>query len=171
MVHVKEEMSRRWMYSGQRPDRIAACLNRGTAAVVAAGIGPKRMATLEVRGRRSGHALSCPVVLADYEGQRYLVAMLGTKANRVRNGRAAGGEAVLRHDRRERVCLEDVEPAARAPILQRYLQVAPGPRSHPGRAPRPPRPVSKTSPRNTPYSASPPSPAHHASRTTRRQCR
>ena len=79
-MHIKEK-SRRWMYSGQRPNRIAACLNRSTAAVVAAGMGPKRMARLEVRGRLSGHALSFPVVVADYEGQRYLVAMLGTEAN------------------------------------------------------------------------------------------
>ena len=129
MVHVKEK-SRRWMYGGQRPNRVAAFLNRGTAAIVAAGIGPERMARLEVRGRRSGRLLSFPVVVADYDGQRYLVAMLGTEANWVRNVRAAGGEAVLRHGRREGVRLEEVEPAARAPILQRYLQVAPGARAH-----------------------------------------
>ena len=129
MVHVKEK-SRRWMYSGQRPNQVAAVLNRATAAVVAAGIGPKRMAQLEVRGRRSGRVLSLPVVVADCDGQRYLVAMLGTEANWVRNVRAAGGEAVLRHGRRERVYLEEVEPADRAPILQRYVDVAPGARAH-----------------------------------------
>jgi deazaflavin-dependent oxidoreductase (nitroreductase family) len=118
------------MYSGQRPNRVAAFVNRGTAAVVAAGIGPKRMARLEVRGRRSGRVLSFPVVVADHEDQRYLVAMLGTEANWVRNVRAAGGEAVLRHGRPESVRLEEVEAAARAPILQRYLQVAPGARAH-----------------------------------------
>lgn len=129
MVHVKEK-SRQWMYGGHRPNRVATFLNRGTAAIVAAGIGPRRMARLEVRGRRSGRLLSFPVVVADYNGQRYLVAMLGTEANWVHNVRAAGGEAVLRHGQRERVCLEEVEPAARAPILQRYLQVAPGARAH-----------------------------------------
>jgi deazaflavin-dependent oxidoreductase (nitroreductase family) len=129
MVHVKEK-SRRWMYRGRRPNPFAAFVNRGTAAVVAAGIGPKRMARLEVRGRRSGRVRSFPVVVADYEGQRYLVAMLGAEANWVRNVRAAAGEAVLRHGRCERVCLEEVEPAARGPILQRYVQVAPGARAH-----------------------------------------
>jgi deazaflavin-dependent oxidoreductase (nitroreductase family) len=129
MVQVKET-PRRWMYSGQRPHRVAAFLDRGTAAVVAAGIGPKRLVRLEVRGRRSGRVLRLPVVVADHEDHRYLVAMLGTEANWVRNVRAAGGEAVLRHGRRESVRLEEVEPAARAPILKRYLQVAPGARAH-----------------------------------------
>ena len=56
--------------------------------------------------------------------------MLGANVNWVRNLTAAGGRAVLRHGRRESVYLEEVEPAARAPILRRYLQVAPGARPH-----------------------------------------
>ena len=122
--------SRRWMYAGKRPNPVAALLNRGTAAVVAAGIGPKRLVRLEVRGRRTGRRLLFPVVIADYEGERYLVAMLGNEANWVRNIRAAGGKAVLRHGRREEVVLEEVEVSARAPILLRYLEVAPGGRAH-----------------------------------------
>ena len=129
MAHVKEA-SRRWMYGGKHPNRVAALLNRGTAAVVAAGIGPKRIVRLEVRGRRTGRRLSFPVVIADYGGQRYLVAMLGKEASWVRNVRAAGGNAVLRHGRREDVLLEEVDPSMRAPILRRYLEVAPGGRAH-----------------------------------------
>lgn len=64
MAHVKE-VPRRWMYSGKHPNRLAALLNRGTAAVVAAGIGPKRIVRLEVRGRRTGRRLSFPVLIAD----------------------------------------------------------------------------------------------------------
>jgi F420H(2)-dependent quinone reductase len=129
MAHLKEA-SRRWMYGGKRPNRVAALLNRGTAAIVAAGIGPKRLVRLEVRGRRSGRHLSFPVVIADYEGQRYLVAMLGESANWVRNVRAAGGRAALRHGREEEVVLKEVDPSMRAPILRRYLEVAPGGRAH-----------------------------------------
>ena len=40
MAQVKAA-SRRWMYGRKRPNRVAALLNRGTAALVAAGIGPK----------------------------------------------------------------------------------------------------------------------------------
>jgi hypothetical protein len=34
-----------------------------------------------VRGRDTGRVLSLPVVVADYQGDRYLVAMLGRDAN------------------------------------------------------------------------------------------
>ena len=129
MASVKER-SRRWLYAGKQPNRVAALLNRGAAAAVAAGIGPKRPATLEVRGRRTGRRLSFPVMVADYEGQRYLVTMLGNEANWVRNVRAVGEKAVLQHGRRESVGLEEVDPGTRAPILQRYLEVAPGARAH-----------------------------------------
>jgi deazaflavin-dependent oxidoreductase (nitroreductase family) len=118
------------MYSGKHPNRVAAVLNRGTAAVAAAGIGPKRIAKLEVRGRRTGRSLSFPVVIADYKDQRYVVAMLGREANWVRNVRAAGGKAVLRHGRRENVVLREIDASMRAPILRRYLEVAPGARAH-----------------------------------------
>lgn len=70
------------------------------------------------------------MVVADYEGERYLVAMLGAGANWVSNVRAAGGHAVLRHGRREVVRLEEVEAGGRALILTRYLELAPGARAH-----------------------------------------
>jgi hypothetical protein len=105
-------------------------LNRGQAAVHSAGVWPKRLNTLEVSGRRSGRRISLPVVIADYQGERYLVAMLGEGAAWVANVRAAGGRAVLRHGRREPVRLEEVEPDERPPILRRYLEVAPGARAH-----------------------------------------
>lgn len=127
MADVKEA-SRRWLYSGKHPNRVAAVLNRGQAVFAAAGVGPRRLVTLEVRGRSTGRRVSFPVVVADHEGQ--IVAMLGNEANWVRNVRVAGGEAVLRHGRRERVHLELVDPGDRAPILRRALQVAPGARAH-----------------------------------------
>ena len=129
MAHVKET-ARRWLYRGKHPNRFAALADRGTVAAAAAGIGPRRLAALEVRGRRTGRRLACPVVVTEYENERYLVAMLGSEANWVRNVRADDGAAVLRHGRRERVRLEEIEPDERAPILQRYLQVAPGARAH-----------------------------------------
>ena len=121
---------RRWMYRSGRPNRVAAVLNRVDALAGSAGLWPDRLVTLEVRGRRSGRIVTFPVVVADYQGERYLVAMLGERANWVSNVRAAEGQAVLRHGRREAVRLEEVEPRARAPILRRYLQVAPGARPH-----------------------------------------
>jgi hypothetical protein len=120
----------RWMYRADRPNRLARLQNRGAAIMFAAGLLPRRAAALEIRGRRSGRVVSFPVVIADLAGQRYVVSMLGNRVNWVRNLRAADGRAVLRHGRRETVRLEEVDPCDRAPILRRYLQVAPGARPH-----------------------------------------
>ena len=109
---------------------MATLLNRCWTIFAAGGLRPRRMVTLEVPGRRSGKLTSFPLMMAEYQGERYLVAMLGENANWVANLRAAGGRAVLRHRVRETVRLEEVDPRARAPILQRYLRIAPGARPH-----------------------------------------
>ncbi|RWA21159.1 hypothetical protein MELE44368_17300 [Mycolicibacterium elephantis DSM 44368] len=70
------------------------------------------------------------MVVADYGGARYLVSMLGENANWVRNVRAADGRAVLRRRGIEHVHLEEVAAPERAPILRRYLEIAPGARPH-----------------------------------------
>jgi hypothetical protein len=98
--------------------------------MAASGRAPKQLHSLEVRGRRSGRLISFPVVVADYQGERYLVSMLGEAVNWVANVRAAGGRAELRRGRREVVRLEEVDPEMRGPILRRYLQLAPGARAH-----------------------------------------
>jgi deazaflavin-dependent oxidoreductase (nitroreductase family) len=118
------------MYRGGQPNRLARTLNGVWARLAAAGLAPARLSTLEVRGRRSGRVASFPVVVADYAGERYLVAMLGEGSNWAKNVRAAGGQAVLIHRHREPVSLREVDPEERAPILRRYLQLAPGARPH-----------------------------------------
>ena len=120
----------RWLYRGGHPNVFARLQNRASAIAFAAGLWPKRAAALEVLGRRSGRLVSFPVVIADYENERYLVAMLGENVNWVRNVRAASGHAVLRHGRREAVRLEEVRTEERPAILRRYLACAPGARPH-----------------------------------------
>ncbi len=120
----------RRLYRGGRPNRSARFQNRVSAVAFGAGIWPSRAGALQVRGRRSGHLITFPIVITDHEGGRYLVSMLGEGANWVRNVRADAGRAVLRHGRREEVVLEEVPVEKRAPILQRYLQIAPGGRPH-----------------------------------------
>ena len=120
----------RWLYKGGRPNVFARVQNRASALAFAIGVFPGRVGALEVRGRRSGAVVSFPVVIADYEGERYLVSMLGDGANWVRNVEADGGRAELRHGRREQITLELVDADERAPILRRYLAVAPGARPH-----------------------------------------
>jgi hypothetical protein len=117
----------RWQYRGGRPGWSARIANRLGALVFAAGIGPSRAATLEVRGRKSGRTISFPVVVVDYQGERYLVAMLGQGTNWVGNVRA-DGRAVLRRGQREDVSLVEDFSDRRAAILRRYLALAPGAR-------------------------------------------
>jgi len=120
-----------WLYRGGHPNRLASVVNRGTAALYALGLLPNYLVALEVVGCRSGRAITLPLVMAVVDGQRYLVSMLGeNNVDRVRNVRAAGGRAVLRHGRREGVRLEEVSVEMRAPVLTAYLRRAPGARPH-----------------------------------------
>jgi deazaflavin-dependent oxidoreductase (nitroreductase family) len=120
----------RWLYAGGRPNAFARLQNRLSALAFSAGVLPRRVGTLELRGRRSGKVVAFPVVIADYEGERYLVSMLGRESNWVRNLEADHGRAELRHGKRENITLVEVPPSQRAPILRRYLEVAPGARPH-----------------------------------------
>lgn len=121
---------KRGLYPGNRPGWIARVLNRMWAVIHATGIAPNYLVTLEVMGRKSGKRVTLPVVMAVVNGQRYLVSMLGDKAQWVLNVRAAQGTATLLSGGREDVQLEEVPPEQRAPILKAYLQRAPGARPH-----------------------------------------
>jgi hypothetical protein len=120
----------RWLYREGHPNRLAKILNRGWAFVHSLGILPNYLVTLEVVGRQSGKTISFPLAMVVMNGQRYLVSMLGEEANWVRNVRAAGGKARLRHGVSEPVLLKEVDINQRAPILKAYLQRAPGARPH-----------------------------------------
>ncbi len=124
------QSTRRRLYRGKRPGSAARVLNTVQAWLAARGIGPSRVVTLDVRGRRTGRMISTPVVVADYDGGRYLVSMFGENSTWVRNVRAAGGEAVIRRRTREAVRLDEVPAGQRPPILRRYLELAPGARPH-----------------------------------------
>ena len=119
------------MYRGNRPRGLARLLNGLAARQFAAGLLSRdRDTTLQVRGYKSGITVSVPVVIADHEGHRYLVSILGEDANWVRNVRHAQGRAALKRGKVQQVTLTEVPPDERAPILKRYLAVAPGARPH-----------------------------------------
>ena len=122
----------RWFYRGGRPNRTARLLNRLAVLQTGAGLTLDRQVTLEVPGRVSGRTVSFPLVAVDQDGETYLVAMLGQRTNWVRNVAANGGRAVLRRRRAAPVAVElqEVDPADRAPILKRFLALAPGGRPH-----------------------------------------
>jgi F420H(2)-dependent quinone reductase len=128
----------RWMYRGGHPNQLAKILNKGGALFNLLGILPNYSVTLEVAGRRSGKLISFPLVMIVMSGERYLVSMLGENVNWIRNVKAAGDIATLRHGVNEQVLLKEVDVSKRAPILKAYLQIAPGARPH--------IPVSKDAP-------------------------
>jgi hypothetical protein len=129
---------KRWLYRGGRPHTLAKILNGGWAWIHSLGLFPNYLVTLDVVGRQSGKVISFPLAMTVVNGERYLVSMLGNEANWVRNVRASGGKALLRHGKSEQVLLEEVDARLTAPILKAYLQIAPGARPH--------IPVSKDAP-------------------------
>ena len=96
----------------------------------ALGVPSFRMVSLEVPGRKSGKPMSTVLVLERYENREYLISMLGEGADWVKNVRAAGGSAVIRHGGRRAVRLVEVPAEERAPILKEYVRIAPGGRRH-----------------------------------------
>ena len=120
----------RWLYRGRRAHWLARRINGATARLAAAGRGPSQLYMLEVSGRRSGKVIRFPVVVAEYDDERYLVSMLGDDTNWVRNVRAADGRALLVRGRREAVRLVEVDSGQRGAILRRYLACSPGAQSH-----------------------------------------
>lgn len=120
----------RAMYAGGRGNPTARRFARFWAAVQSAGLLPGRWVTLEVVGRRSGRVTRFPLGMADWEGNWYLVSMLGNDCNWVRNVRAAGGLVTVRHGRARAYHLVEVPVQQRAAILKRYLQKVPGARPH-----------------------------------------
>jgi F420H(2)-dependent quinone reductase len=128
---LEEKVSlKKWLYEGGHPNKIAKAVNRGWAILHSSGMLPNYMVTLEVVGRQSGKLIKLPLALTVMNGKRYLVSMLGKDANWVRNVRAAGGKARLRHGISEEVLLEEVEVQQRAAIIKAYLRIAPGARPH-----------------------------------------
>ena len=120
----------RAMYAGGRGNDAARRFARVWAAVFGAGLASRRWVTLEVAGRSTGRPTRFPLGMADWQGNWYLVSMLGENCNWVRNVRAAGGSATIRHGRARACHLVEVPVDERAPILKRYLQQVPGARPH-----------------------------------------
>lgn len=123
---------KRWLYGGdRRPGTLMRAWNRLDAWLHARGVlSPGHAVALETVGRRTGRSVRVPVAVTEYDGERYLVSMLGPDADWVRNVRAANGHAALHRRGREGVVLEEVPVDRRAPVLRRYLAVAPGARPH-----------------------------------------
>jgi deazaflavin-dependent oxidoreductase (nitroreductase family) len=104
-----------------KPTPMAKAMNAFVSWLASLGLMPGGTVTIETRGRKSGLTRSNAVIVVEVDGQRYLVAPRG-ETEWVRNVRAAGGEAVLRHGRRKAVRLEELPVEQRAAIIKPYLK-------------------------------------------------
>jgi len=117
-------------YRDWHPTRLGRWVNRIMCWWSGLGLPPSFQAALEVTGRKSGRRRSNPVVIATVEGERYLVSMLGSESDWVKNVEAADGDAIIRQGRRRHVHLVAVPPEQRAPVLRQYVRIAPSGRQH-----------------------------------------
>jgi deazaflavin-dependent oxidoreductase (nitroreductase family) len=120
----------RLLYRNWRPTRLGRWVNRFNGWWSGLGLPPRFQAALEVQGRQSGRRRSNPLVIARVDGKGYLVSMLGSDSDWVKNVEAAHGDAVIRQGRRRRVHLVAVPPEQRAAILREYVRIAPSGRQH-----------------------------------------
>jgi hypothetical protein len=120
----------RLFYRDWRPTRLGWLLTHILAWISGLGLLPSLLVTLQVKGRRSGELRNSILVSPTYNGQRYLVSMLGEGSDWVRNVRAADGAAYIKRGRSRPVRLVEIPVEQRAPILKEYCRVATSGREH-----------------------------------------
>jgi hypothetical protein len=119
----------RYFYRGWRPTRVGRVWSRMCAWVSGLGLLPRILLTLQTKDR-SGRICATILVVATYQGQRYLVSMLGEGSEWVKNVRAAGGIAAIKRGRSQPVQLTEIPRDERASILKAWSQVATSGRHH-----------------------------------------
>ena len=109
------------MTTYHKPSGVVKVMNGLFGWLASIGLMPGDTVRLQVKGRKSGQVRSVAVTWVEHEGNRYLVAPRGN-TEWARNVKAAGGEAILKHRKSERVRLEEVPLEQRAPIIKSYLK-------------------------------------------------
>jgi hypothetical protein len=113
------------MAKSYRVNTFARINNTMITALLRLGIKVWNFSLLTVRGRKGGNPIVTPIAVFVQDQKRYLVAAYGV-VNRVRNLRAAGGEATLTRRRHsERIHAVELEPEAAAPIFREFLRSGP----------------------------------------------
>jgi deazaflavin-dependent oxidoreductase (nitroreductase family) len=97
-------------------------LNAAVRPLAKVGLTGPRTHLLTVPGRVSGKPWSTPVSIVRLGGERWLVAPYGDR-NWVKNARAAGNVELRRGRRRERLGVDELEPADAVPVLREYYRL------------------------------------------------
>jgi hypothetical protein len=118
-------------YRAWRPTFIGRWVGRMAKWWCAVGLPSGNVGILDVDGGAVGARSSVPMVIATVDSKRYVVSMLGSGSNWVRNVEATNGNATLQKgSSRHAVHLVAIPPDARAPILREYVRVATSGRKH-----------------------------------------
>lgn len=120
----------RYFYRGRRPTALGRIWSRCYAWLVGLGVLPPLLVALHVRDRHTGKAGGVVLVAAEYDGETYLVSMLGEGSEWVQNVRAAHGSAQLKRGKWRDVILHEIPSEERAPILKAWSAVATSGRKH-----------------------------------------
>ena len=120
----------RYLYRGWQPTLLGRITTRLWAWMVELGLLPKLLISLRTRDRQSGRPRAHVLAPVTFEGQRYLVSMLGEGSNWVQDIRASNGSAAIRRGLAHPVMLTEVPSDRRAPILKAWCQIATSGRRH-----------------------------------------
>jgi F420H(2)-dependent quinone reductase len=102
------------------PTGVEALFNRVMGYLAGAGVGPKFIYLLLVRGRKSGKIYSSPVNLMEVGGKRILVAPRG-RTQWVRNAEVAGEITLKRGGFSRRFGLQPIADGEKPVLLKEYL--------------------------------------------------
>jgi hypothetical protein len=125
-----ETTSLRRFYRDWRPTLLGRITTRLWAFATGLGILPAIVSTLIVKDRQSGRLVGHVLVPVIFEGQTYLVSMLGESSNWVQDARATGGLALLKRGPARPVMLVEVPVSERALILKAWCRIATSGRQH-----------------------------------------
>jgi len=103
------------------PSQIERVFNWIVSVLMRLGVGAPAARQLEVRGRTSGQPRRTPVNLLQVDGDDYLVSPPGD-TQWVRNIRAAGTARLLRGRRVREIRVNELDDAAKLPMLRAHLQ-------------------------------------------------
>jgi hypothetical protein len=120
----------RFFYRNWRPTRLGRFWSKLFAWVSGLGLTPQILLALQVEDRNTGRLHETILAVAGYQGQRYLVSMLGNNSEWVQNVRAAGGKAFIKRGESHPIMLVEIPAKERAPILKAWCQVATSGRQH-----------------------------------------
>ena len=120
----------RFFYRNWRPTRLGRVWNGAYAWAAGLGLTPPILLALQTRDQKSGRLDSTVLVPVEYQGQRYIVSMLGGDSQWVKNVRAAGGEAFIKRGKSQRVVLTEIPTAERASIIKAWCEIATSGRRH-----------------------------------------